>query len=104
MRCSERGVCLAGVCHCDAGFYGTACAADRCPRSCSAHGRCLRTGCECAAGWTGEACAARECPNECAGHGACDERAGTCTCDRGYGGSDCSFGGCEFPLFFNYIV
>lgn len=32
------------------------------------------------------------CPNECSGHGECVQ--GTCLCDDGYEGEDCSLGGC----------
>ncbi|MGE0453213.1 MAG: thrombospondin type-1 domain-containing protein [Vicinamibacteria bacterium] len=34
------------------------------------------------------ACASSSCPSSCSGHGACSS--GTCACEPGYGGEDCS--------------
>jgi len=36
------------------------------------------------------------CPNSCSNQGTCDTQTGLCTCQSGYGGSDCSIG--SYPL------
>ena len=39
--CSGRGVCVAGVCHCDNNFVGSSCNQLQCgPLNCSSHGTC----------------------------------------------------------------
>ncbi len=81
-KCGARGECTAddeGVigCACDEGFAGDRCA-------------------ECAEGYRddGQGCVPVEVctADRCSGHGVCDERTGvtTCSCDRGWGGEDCS--------------
>lgn len=64
--------------------------------ACSGHGQCVQSNtkeqmCSCEDGWGGPKgdCAVRICPYNCQGHGYCDET-GTCLCDSGYTGTDCS--------------
>lgn len=89
-ECSNRGMCdrLKGVCRCDAGFEGQACARKGCPNGCSNHGKCqsmsyyasiqdpgegtvykysdvwdadMIYGCNCDAGYSGPSCDIRNC-------------------------------------------
>jgi len=57
-----NGVCVDGVCKCDAGFGGADCTHE-CPNRCSGHGRCMSNRndeatfhCYCEAPWTGASC------------------------------------------------
>ena len=82
----------AGLCVCDAGMAGEACAvgvstAPACPAGCSGHGLCRNSGCACEAGFGGEDCGV-VCPGRCSGHGSCSEE-GTCECEPGYWGDLC---------------
>lgn len=57
--CSGHGVCIEGVCTCDATWTGEACDEQVCPNNCSAHhgqGECNREKhhCECARGFKGK--------------------------------------------------
>lgn len=85
-NCNNRGICTsAGNCRCMAGYSGEACEAF-CPNECSGQGRCIEGGCLCFAGFTGVDCSQQGC---CSGHGSCDVP-GTCECDIGWGGPECS--------------
>ncbi|CAL4125631.1 unnamed protein product, partial [Meganyctiphanes norvegica] len=57
-ECSKHGVCLDGVCTCDAGWGGAACSIETCPRKCSGHGQCNpeEHRCVCHHGYTGADC------------------------------------------------
>jgi hypothetical protein len=70
------------------------CESEFCPRNCTGHGRCEErddaSSCACEAGFTGHFCATQLCPADCSGHGRCHAMDGTCDCDDGYGGLDCS--------------
>ncbi|XP_043480588.1 attractin isoform X2 [Leptopilina heterotoma] len=62
--CSGHGVCIEGVCTCDATWTGEACDEQVCPNNCSAHhgqGECNREKhhCECARGFKGSDCSQR---------------------------------------------
>eukprot|EP00906_Rhabdomonas_costata_P038727 RCo054773 len=107
VACSGNGLCDAGrtgtgVCTCATGFYGTACELT-CPPGgslnipCSGHGACQGY-CVCQAGYAGKPCDI-ECPGvssgklPCYGQGVCSDTYlgdGTCSCNYGYYGSDCT--------------
>lgn len=61
-NCSSRGVCVGGVCTCDAGFTGDACQRPICPDECGRD----------------------------RGRGFCDKSLHRCVCHFGYVGADCS--------------
>lgn len=57
--CSGRGRCVNGICACQSGFFGPACADAQCPNDCSGHGECKRGSCLCGADWMGRQCEMR---------------------------------------------
>lgn len=80
-----------------------------CHNNCNSNGICSKWGtCECWEGWEGNACEKRSCPSgiqlssipyasnqahsrkTCSGQGECDHTSGTCKCNNGYAGIDCS--------------
>lgn len=67
-----------------------------CRNGCSGRGTCnvgdvsTNAFCQCAQGFSGAWCQNRICPNSCSGQGTCRPEDGTCTCNAGFGGSDCS--------------
>ncbi|XP_066962563.1 attractin-like protein 1 isoform X1 [Macrobrachium rosenbergii] len=56
--CSSKGVCIDGVCTCDAGWGGPACSVPLCPEECSGHGTCNpeQHSCQCHEGYKGADC------------------------------------------------
>merc|ERR1711871_916086 len=95
-------------CSCNSGFRGNgvnclaidACAAPGLDSDCDEDAKCITTGpgtfkCSCNAGWHGDGKMCEEpevgtsCTNDCSGRGHCDIF-GTCQCDPGYEGDDCS--------------
>ncbi|XP_055371628.1 attractin-like protein 1 [Condylostylus longicornis] len=60
--CSGKGVCVDGICTCDAQYTGEACNIQICPNNCSYHLR----------------------------QGACKKEAHVCECRDGFAGNDCS--------------
>ena len=69
----------------------------QCPDKCSNNGLCSQDGtCKCDKGYTGFNCSKEDkpvtCPNNCSSHGLCNN--GTCTCNQGFGGPDCSTNTC----------
>ncbi|XP_076460551.1 attractin-like protein 1 isoform X2 [Babylonia areolata] len=62
LNCSEQGLCVDGVCRCEAGRTGSGCEVDltQCPHNCSQHGLCLSGHCACHQGYRGEDCSLME--------------------------------------------
>lgn len=59
--CSGKGVCIDGVCTCDASWYGNACHLSKCPQDCGqalGRGHCEpeKHGCVCRSGFCGADC------------------------------------------------
>jgi len=54
--CSNQGMCLAGKCLCNNGFYGDSCEHRRCLNDCSGNGQCLTGRCKCSTNYGGEDC------------------------------------------------
>ncbi|KAJ1523050.1 hypothetical protein ONE63_002178 [Megalurothrips usitatus] len=57
-NCSGHGICVDGVCTCDALFTGLACDVPKCPNNCSGNGYCNleRHQCECYGKYRGDDC------------------------------------------------
>ncbi|XP_045109303.1 attractin-like protein 1 isoform X1 [Portunus trituberculatus] len=57
-ECSGHGVCLDGICTCNAGWGGPACSVRVCPEGCSGNGQCNpeEHRCQCHSGYTGADC------------------------------------------------
>lgn len=108
--CSGHGECNADFegdvksffCSCEAGYVGDDCSQDPCEllEQCSGHGECLSprddsdllvARCDCEEGWTGDKCHLLDCPVECV-NGTCYN--GTCRCEAGFVGEDCSQPAC----------
>mmetsp|Transcript_122881 Transcript_122881/g.212517 ORF Transcript_122881/g.212517 Transcript_122881/m.212517 type:complete len:1143 (+) Transcript_122881:42-3470(+) len=87
--CNGNGRCDpdTGTCSCYKGYSGDSCL-DYCPNSCSGQGRCIHGVCICLFGHGGVDCSIKTC---CSGHGDCS-LPGTCVCDPGWLGDQCSVG------------
>jgi len=84
-NCSGRGRCHLGKCFCDLGMLGTDCSLESvCPPTCGSGSVCVFGSCRCV-----EPLCSLGCPDMCSGHGNCAE-AGTCLCEAGYYGENCS--------------
>ena len=87
--CSGHGVCQAGACQCQYGYYDSACSSigpGGLGNICSNHGLLQTDGtCTCTYGYGGGTCSAR-CPTTssgliCNNHGTCSALSGACICD-----------------------
>ncbi|MEQ2168912.1 hypothetical protein GOODEAATRI_019536, partial [Goodea atripinnis] len=88
--CNGNGECVAGHCHCFAGFLGPDCAKDSCPVLCSGNGMYEKGRCVCLPGWKGAECNVEEgqCIDPtCSNHGNCIQ--GICICSPAYKGVNC---------------
>jgi len=103
----KHGACVAGVCECNPGFRGAACADLLCGPdqfgvgelgSCGSHGACVGGVCQCATGFEPSAAGLvceRVCPADChPPFGFCGAN-GACVCVAGRGGEDCTAVFCE---------
>eukprot|EP00301_Raphidiophrys_heterophryoidea_P017929 c2927_g1_i1.p1 GENE.c2927_g1_i1~~c2927_g1_i1.p1 ORF type:complete len:1281 (+),score=293.26 c2927_g1_i1:56-3898(+) len=84
-NCSRHGVCVEGICKCNAGWAGDACMSvlPTCPRNCSRSGECVDGVCKCDLGHFGADCSNTEvCTDKCV-HGHCTGANETwpCSCD-----------------------
>uniref|UniRef100_A0A3B3DKS9 Teneurin transmembrane protein 1 n=1 Tax=Oryzias melastigma TaxID=30732 RepID=A0A3B3DKS9_ORYME len=96
--CNGNGECVAGHCHCFAGFLGPECAKDSCPVLCSGNGLYEKGKCACLAGWKGAECNVEEdqCIDPtCSNHGTCIQ--GVCICSPAYKGVNCEQVDCMDP-------
>uniref|UniRef100_A0A8C7ZFB5 Teneurin transmembrane protein 1 n=1 Tax=Oryzias sinensis TaxID=183150 RepID=A0A8C7ZFB5_9TELE len=96
--CNGNGECVAGHCHCFAGFLGPECAKDSCPVLCSGNGLYEKGKCACLAGWKGAECNVEEdqCIDPtCSNHGTCIQ--GVCICSPAYKGVNCEQVDCTDP-------
>uniref|UniRef100_A0A8C2ZVW5 Teneurin transmembrane protein 1 n=1 Tax=Cyclopterus lumpus TaxID=8103 RepID=A0A8C2ZVW5_CYCLU len=96
--CNGKGECVAGHCHCFAGFLGPDCAKDSCPVLCSGNGVYEKGRCVCLAGWKGAECNVEEgqCIDPtCSNHGSCIQ--GICICGPAYKGVNCEQVDCTDP-------
>uniref|UniRef100_A0A8C5H6N1 Teneurin-2 n=1 Tax=Gouania willdenowi TaxID=441366 RepID=A0A8C5H6N1_GOUWI len=96
--CNGNGECVAGHCHCFAGFLGPDCAKDSCPVLCSGNGVYEKGRCVCLAGWKGAECNVEEgqCIDPtCSNHGSCIQ--GICICSPAYKGVNCEQVDCVDP-------
>ncbi|XP_077387511.1 teneurin-1 isoform X1 [Festucalex cinctus] len=96
--CNGNGECVAGRCHCFAGFMGPNCAKDLCPVLCSGNGVYEKGRCVCLSGWKGAECNVEEgqCIDPtCSNHGSCVH--GICICSPAYKGVNCELVDCVDP-------
>ncbi|XP_072573657.1 teneurin-1-like isoform X1 [Paramormyrops kingsleyae] len=96
--CNGNGECVAGHCHCFAGFLGPDCTKDACPVLCSGNGEYEKGHCLCHPGWKGPECDIQEdqCIDPtCSNHGNCVQ--GTCVCHPAYKGVSCEQVDCLDP-------
>ncbi|CAL8262825.1 unnamed protein product [Lota lota] len=96
--CNGNGECVAGHCHCFAGFLGPDCAKDSCPVLCSGNGVYEKGRCVCLTGWKGAECNVEEgqCIDPtCSNHGSCIQ--GICICGPAYKGVNCEQVDCADP-------
>uniref|UniRef100_A0A672JPX9 Teneurin transmembrane protein 1 n=1 Tax=Salarias fasciatus TaxID=181472 RepID=A0A672JPX9_SALFA len=94
-NCNGNGECVAGHCHCFAGFLGPDYS---CPVLCSGNGVYEKGRCVCLAGWKGAECNVEEgqCIDPtCSNHGSCIQ--GICICSPAYKGVNCEQVDCVDP-------
>ncbi|XP_017559200.1 teneurin-1 [Pygocentrus nattereri] len=97
-NCNGNGECVAGHCHCFAGFLGPNCEKDTCPVLCSGNGEYEKGRCVCHEGWKGPECSIQEdqCVDPtCSNHGECVQ--GICICIPTYKGNNCEQVDCLDP-------
>uniref|UniRef100_A0A8C5F4S5 Teneurin transmembrane protein 1 n=1 Tax=Gadus morhua TaxID=8049 RepID=A0A8C5F4S5_GADMO len=93
--CNGNGECVAGHCHCFAGFLGPDYS---CPVLCSGNGVYEKGRCVCLTGWKGAECNVEEgqCIDPtCSNHGSCIQ--GICICGPAYKGVNCEQVDCSDP-------
>uniref|UniRef100_A0A8C6U1H4 Teneurin transmembrane protein 1 n=1 Tax=Neogobius melanostomus TaxID=47308 RepID=A0A8C6U1H4_9GOBI len=93
--CNGNGECVAGHCHCFAGFLGPDYS---CPVLCSGNGVYEKGRCVCLPGWKGAECNVEEgqCIDPtCSNHGSCIQ--GMCICSPAYKGVNCEQVDCIDP-------
>uniref|UniRef100_A0A3B3XS73 EGF-like domain-containing protein n=1 Tax=Poecilia mexicana TaxID=48701 RepID=A0A3B3XS73_9TELE len=93
--CNGNGECVAGHCHCFAGFLGPDYS---CPVLCSGNGMYEKGRCVCLPGWKGAECNVEEgqCIDPtCSNHGNCIQ--GICICSPAYKGVNCEQVDCADP-------
>uniref|UniRef100_A0A3Q2D0F9 EGF-like domain-containing protein n=1 Tax=Cyprinodon variegatus TaxID=28743 RepID=A0A3Q2D0F9_CYPVA len=93
--CNGNGECVAGHCHCFAGFLGPDYS---CPVLCSGNGMYEKGRCVCLPGWKGAECNVEEgqCIDPtCSNHGNCIQ--GICICSPAYKGVNCEQVDCVDP-------
>ncbi|XP_061642682.1 teneurin-1 isoform X2 [Phyllopteryx taeniolatus] len=98
--CNGNGECVAGRCHCFAGFMGPNCAKVDCvDPQCGRHGVCVRGECVCSPGWAGVICddPLPACQEQCSGHGTYLPESDTCACQPNWTGPDCYIELCPVP-------
>ncbi|GJQ12678.1 hypothetical protein GpartN1_g4469.t1 [Galdieria partita] len=98
--CSQHGACSVedGTCHCFAGYLPPDCSSRNydCFQNCYGdQGLCINGSCSCFDGYRGYGCGYRSCPHNnafqvCSGNGNCDKLTGSCKCNAGWYGKDCS--------------
>ncbi len=92
--CNGQGDCKDGKCTCYGGYTGPNCIPEvKCPGNgnCNGHGDCIDGKCNCKGNFDGDDCSIVKCEGNgnCNNHGDCKDD-GSCTCEKGYGGSGCS--------------
>ncbi|XP_053325121.1 tenascin-N-like [Spea bombifrons] len=122
--CGEFGTCVDGTCKCVDGYTGPACRKKKCPVDCGEFGKCVDGVCQCSEGYTGLDCREKKCAVDCAPNGRCVDGVcvcnegfigiscdieiaglcsgngryqvdtGSCQCDKGWEGADCSRRSC----------
>eukprot|EP00750_Incisomonas_marina_P008119 INCI15248.1.p1 GENE.INCI15248.1~~INCI15248.1.p1 ORF type:complete len:2168 (-),score=185.95 INCI15248.1:165-6668(-) len=113
-RCSGHGACSpTGECVCEYGFTGDACERKACPNDCHNRGTCRADGtCDCGKHFGAADCSFAKCTAglsdevltaeaaglsprlpTCGGHGQCVN--GTCFCEAGYTGAQCTLTACK---------
>ncbi|XP_018411041.1 PREDICTED: tenascin-N-like [Nanorana parkeri] len=115
--CSPHGKCVDGVCQCAEGYTGVDCKEKKCSVDCRPNGRCVNGVCVCDEGFIGDDCStglsiilnhkaelvkSNSMPKVnqvridslCNGNGRYDLATGTCICDAGFEGPDCSQKSC----------
>ena len=72
-KCSGKGSCNNGACHCDKGFdyYDCSLTIQKCPNNCHFHGECIDGNCVCDPFWSGRDCGLKLCDSNCSNHGEC---------------------------------
>ncbi|XP_053549282.1 tenascin-N-like [Bombina bombina] len=91
--CGEFGKCVDGVCQCAEEYTGPACRQKKCAVDCGPNGRCVNGKCVCNVGYMGISCSI-EIASLCSGNGKYQLESGTCQCDEGWEGPDCSQRSC----------
>ena len=95
-RCSDRGLCIDGMCMCAVGYSGENCEVEspdivQCAKTCN-HGSCMYGKCECDKGFRGSTCSQAVCEDNCNGNGQCVSDLNSqwyCSCNPDFSGPNC---------------